>query len=300
MRAFERLTAGVLCAVAVYLAPAVSAQMRPDDMPREADADACLRTADLVNLLRMVMDPSPSPVLASPADRAVSIRTGQTPVGSASPQVVTVLPDVILPAIEVPEEDADVADDSVVETKPDDPAPVRVVIAPGEEFYSDKHPPFHYAFFFGEYVPYYKGWYYYSDMWYWGRRAPRPPEPPGWIPPPRPPRPAGDRPDPGPPPPPHREEIARDDGIRTGSAVRSGVSSSRSQSSTLPVVPSRHRVPREVETETGPLPKDTRIPVSANQHRISGAAARQITLPQKNSNIPVAPGAHRIPRKNDR
>ena len=298
MRTFYRLTAGViLFAVAVSLVPTVFAQEQPDDSPRKVDADALLRTADLVNLLRTIMAPSPSPVLASPADRVVSVRTEQ-PVSAAksAPRVVAVMPDVILPDIEVPEEDADVADDGTVEPQQSEPAPVQVIIAPGEDFYSDKIPPFRYVFFFGDYVPYYRGWYYYSDVWYWGRRGPRPPEPPGWIPPP--PRP-GDRPEPGPPP--HRGEIVYDGETGgTVSGARSGVSTTRSRSSTIPIVPGQHRVPREVETGTEPLSKDTRIPVAAGQHRIPSAAARQITLPQKNSNIPVAPGAHRIPRKNDR
>ena len=64
--------------------------------------DKIQRAADLVNLMRTVLDPNPTPLLASPAERAVSGRTSADP---ASP-VATTVPVVIMPDIEIPEEDA--------------------------------------------------------------------------------------------------------------------------------------------------------------------------------------------------
>ena len=49
--------------------------------------DKIQRAADLVNLMRTVLDPNPAPLLASPAERAVSGRTSADP---ASPVVTTV------------------------------------------------------------------------------------------------------------------------------------------------------------------------------------------------------------------
>ena len=141
---------------------------------------------------------------------------------------------------------------------------------------SEQYPPFSYVFFFGEYVPYFDGWYYYSDRWLWGRRWPAPPEPPGWIPPPPPPRPRPFDPvfpDIGPGP---RPGTAGNGGgsnpVNTGHASASAQNRPSVSDNTIPVVPGNHRIPRKNETGREPLPQ--------------------------NSNIPVAPGAHRIPRSN--
>ena len=176
--------------------------------------DKIQRAADLVNLMRTVLDPNPTPLLASPAERAVSGRTSADP---ASP-VVTTVPVVIMPDIEVPEEDAEKPDDAAAKTeKPAQPSEADASREKNaDEADSNTNPPLYYMLFYGDYVPYYSGWYYYSDRWLWGRRWPAPPEPPGWIPPPPPPRP------------------------RLFDPVRPA----ESGSSTIPVVPSRHRVPR--------------------------------------------------------
>ena len=169
------------------------------------------RTADLVNLMRTILDPNPAPVLASPAERAVSGRTTADP---ASPVAATV-PVVIMPDIEIPEEDSQVPDEIAARTeKPAQPSADASRKKDADEADPDTDPPLYYMLFYGDYVPYYSGWYYYSDRWLWGRRWPAPLEPPGWIPPPPPPRP-----------------------LNPARPAESG-------SSTIPVVPSRHRVPR--------------------------------------------------------
>ena len=42
-------------------------------------------------------------------------------------------------------------------------------------------PEYDYGYYYGEYVPYYEGWFYYSDAWVWGGIGPRPPAPPRWA-----------------------------------------------------------------------------------------------------------------------
>ena len=225
------------------------------------------RAADIMNLIRTVLDPNPTPVLVSPEERAVS---GKTTADPASP-IATTLPVIIMPDIVHPEEKSGKPDKAAPGAE--EPAQPAVVVssskrdADGAD--SEQDPPFSYVFFFGEYVPYFEGWYYYSDRWLWGRRWPAPLDPPEWIPPPPPPRPWPLYP---------FRPYERDN--------------------TIPVVPSRHRIPRKNETEFEPLPKNSNIPVAPSSHRITGQAARQNPAPEKNSNIPVAPGAHRIPRSN--
>jgi len=171
------------------------------------------RAADLVNLMRTVLDPNPAPVLASPAERAVSSRTTADP---ASP-VATTVPVVIMPDIETPEEDPQEPEKAVTVTeKPAQPAADASRKKDADDADPDTDPPLYYVFFYGDYVPYYNGWYYYSDRWLWGRRWPAPLEPPGWIPPPPPSRPR----------------------------LLNPVRPAESGSSTIPVAPSRHRIPR--------------------------------------------------------
>lgn len=169
---------------AVLFVPAAFSQTGP-----EAE-DVDLRgVADIVNLLRTVVDPSASPVLSSPVERAVSAQAVQPAAEPAGPRVVTVRPTVILPDIEIPDEDSGAPDTVVAETKREEPEPAASKPLPrgsaADEDEPDVYPTFRYVFFFGEYVPYFDGWYYYSDTWYWGRRGPHPP-PPRWIPPPPP------------------------------------------------------------------------------------------------------------------
>jgi len=174
----------------VFLAPAASAQTSPENLPVD-EADRLLGVADLVNLLRTVVDPSPAPVLSSPVERAVSGQVVPLTSVSAGPRVVTVRPIVTLPDIVIPEEKSDVpvivaAEPERKEAEPAETKTLPRVSAADADDGSDMNPPFYYVFFFGEYVPYYNGWFYYSDAWLWGRRGLRPLNPPGWIPPPPP------------------------------------------------------------------------------------------------------------------
>ena len=279
---------------AVFLAPAAFSQTSLS--PEEEEVDL-LGVADLVNLLRTVVDPSPSPVLSSPVERAVSGKAVPSAANSSGPRVVMVRPTVTLPDIVVPDADTDAPEAAVAENvqKEAEPAVAAAVPATIAED-DDSHPPFYYAFFFGDYVPYYKGWFYYSDAWFWGRRGPRPPEPPGWIPPPPPP----DGPfRPGPGPRPGGGIVVDGGGERGGSRTQKTVRP-KSSDNTIPVVPDQHRIPGAAARQIEFPGSNAQIPVSASQHRIPGAAARQITSPSKNDSIPVAPGAHRIPRGNGR
>ena len=177
---------------AVSLASAAFAQIADSTADKHDDIQ---RATDLMNLMRTVLDPNPAPLLASPAERAVSGKTSTDP---ASP-VATTVPVVIMPNIEIPEEESGQPDKSDTDTQ--EPAQSAAAVSSSkkdaDETDSDDCPPFYYVFFYGDYVPYFEGWYYYSDRWLWGRRWPAPPEPPGWIPPPPPPRPRPPDPVPG-------------------------------------------------------------------------------------------------------
>ncbi len=187
--AFRRVhgVAFAMFVAALSLSSAVFAQASPEEEYVDLRG-----VADLVNLLRTVVDPSSSPVLSSPVERAISAQIVPSTSVAAGPQVVTVKPTVILPDIEIPDEDSDAPESTVAETKREEPDPavaktLPLVSSAADDDDPDVYPAFRYVFFFGEYVPYFDGWYYYSDAWLWGRRGPRPPEPPRWNPPPPPP-----------------------------------------------------------------------------------------------------------------
>lgn len=177
----------VVVFAAMLFAPAAFAQTSTTSGDEYVDLRG---VADLVNLLRTVVNPSSSPVLSSPVDRAVSAQAVTPAAEPAGPRVVTVRPTVILPDIEIPDEDSDAPDAVVAETKREAPEPAASKTVPrasaADDDEPDVYPTFRYVFFFGEYVPYFDGWYYYADTWYWGRRGPHPP-PPRWNPPPPPP-----------------------------------------------------------------------------------------------------------------
>ena len=269
------------------------------------DAESMQRTADLVNLMRTILDPAPAPVLVSPAERAVSGKTSADP---ASP-VVAATPVVILPDIVLPDSETDAPEELVKVTEAPAQSAAKATAARKKDAADtdsdpDEYPPFSYVFFFGEYVPYYNGWFYYSDAWLWGRRLPRPAEPPHWIPPPPPPRPLDPlRPHIGPGPGP--VIIDNRGGSFSGGSVRTGSFSTSAQrivrpkepGSTIPVVPNLHRVPRKVETQVEPREQNTNIPVSPSLHRIQSKAASQNLFPEKNDSVPVSASQHRIPSK---
>ena len=134
----------------VFLAPAASAQSSPN----KEDIDLS-GVADIVNLLRMVVDPSPSPVLSSPVERAVSGQAVPSTSVSAGPRVITVKPTVTLPDIVIPEEKSDVPVVVAAETesKEDETAVAKTLpraSTTDDADGSDTDPPFYYVFFFGE------------------------------------------------------------------------------------------------------------------------------------------------------
>ena len=262
-------------AAAGFMCPAFA-----QDVEEQTVSDSGLqRTADIVNLMRGIFAPDPAPVLASPAERAVSVRQAGTSADSRS-SVVTTIPVVTMPDIVLPDSEAE-PDDVTAETVPDDAATQTATAkkkASGDDAEAaDDSPTFYYVFFYGEYVPYYKGWFYYSDRWLWGRRLPPPPGPPDWIPPPPPPFRPDDPIRPGPfifP-----EIIGRSGSVSTGG--RSGVTtSSRVQEIVRPIIPG--------------------IPIAPDAHRIPSRSGLQINSPAKSDPIPVSPDAHRIPRRRDR
>ena len=106
-----------MLAAIVSLSTAAFAQTSPKSVP-EDEADRLLGVADLVNLLRTVVDPSPSPVLSSPVERAVSGQVVPSASVSAGPRVITVRPAVTLPDIVIPDEDTDAPDAVAAETEP--------------------------------------------------------------------------------------------------------------------------------------------------------------------------------------
>ncbi len=299
MSLFNRIF--VICIAAMCTAGLVSAAFAQTfDTASGNERGNMQRTADLVNLMRTILDPNPAPVLASPAERAVS---GKTTADPASP-VATTVPVVTMPDIEPPEEESGEPDK--VDTGTGKPAQSAVAASASKKDADETdpapYPPFYYVFFYGEYVPFFEGWYYYSGRWLWGRRWPAPPEPPGWIPPPPPPRPRPlepVRPDIGPGP---RPGIAGNGGGSASGRNTARPSASAQKSpdkpgNTIPVVPERHRIPRKNETGGEPLPKNSNIPVAPSQHRFPSKAANQIDFPEKNGKIPVAPGQHRIPSR---
>lgn len=290
---------------AIRIAVTAAAAVMSAVSAQTPDAVSMQRTADLVNLMRTILDPAPAPVLVSPAERAVSGKTSADP---ASP-VVAATPVVILPDIVLPDSETDAPKELVKVTEAPAQSAAKATAARKKDAADtdsdpDEYPPFSYVFFFGEYVPYYNGWFYYSDAWLWVRRMPRPAEPPHWIPPPPPPRPLDPlRPyiDPGPGP-----VIIGNHGVSSsGRTVRAGSSSTNTQrivrpkepGSTIPVVPNLHRVPRKVETQVEPREQNTNIPVSPSLHRIQSKAASQNLFPEKNDSVPVSASQHRIPSK---
>ena len=251
MNAFRKMCIVCAAVAAAGLLCPVFAQ----DMEEQTVPDSGLRrAADIVNLLRGVFAPDPAPVLASPAERAVSVRQAGTSADSNSrPSVVTTIPVVTMPDIVIPDSDASPSnepDTAVARTVPNDKvkkADEQKNVSDDDDADDNTHPSFYYAFFFGEYVPYYNGWFYYSDRWLWGRHLPRPPEPPDWIPPPPPPF--------LPVYPGHYDfyEMIGPNGSVSISSGRPGIlSPSRvletvrpnAPGNTIPVVPGAHRIPR--------------------------------------------------------
>ena len=173
MSLFNRIF--VICIAAMCTAGLVSAAFaQTSDTASGNERGNMQRTADLVNLMRTILDPNPAPVLASPAERAVS---GKTTADPASP-VATTVPVVTMPDIEPPEEESGEPDK--VDTGTGKPAQSAVAASASKKDADETdpapYPPFYYVFFYGEYVPFFEGWYYYSGRWLWGRLRPTRPD----------------------------------------------------------------------------------------------------------------------------
>lgn len=69
----------------------------------------------------------------------------------------------------------------IVETTPKVVGKTVVVTTPGEVVI----PEHQYLLYGDEYIPYYEGWLFIEDEWYWAGREARPDRPPKWTPPPR-------------------------------------------------------------------------------------------------------------------
>ena len=194
MKTFNKtLAIGAAFTAAVILAPAAFAQGRHGPPPPPRPSNGIQLAADIVNLVRAVIEPRPAPVIVTPPrERVVEVVT-------TTPVVTTI-------------------------------------------------PEYSYGYYCGEYVPYYEGWFYYSDAWIWGGIGPRPPAPPRWAPPPRPrnnppppPRTVVVRPEPrghAPAPVTHRAEPRRE-------PARTVVVRPEKKGGTIPVAPSQHGVPRK-------------------------------------------------------
>ena len=197
MKTFKKtFVIGAAIVAAAILAPAAFAQGRHGPPPRPSNGIQL--AADIVNLVRAVIEPRPAPVIVAPRERIITT----TPVITTTPTVVTT------------------------------PTTTTVV--------TEAIPEYSYSYYFGEYVPYYEGWFYYADDWIWGGIGPRPPAPPRWAPPRH-----------GNPPPPPRTVVRPEPRGHSAApaarreAPRTVVVRPEKKSNTVPVVPSQHRVPRK-------------------------------------------------------
>ena len=275
MSLFNRIF--VICIAAMCTAGLVSAAFaQTSDTASGNERGNMQRTADLVNLMRTILDPNPAPVLASPAERAVS---GKTTADPASP-VATTVPVVTMPDIEPPEEESGEPDK--VDTGTGKPAQSAVAASASKKDADETdpapYPPFYYVFFYGEYVPFFVGIEiptagflnsFYAELEYISNRDELQAD---------------------------ADEIAWTVSLIKKIGKRSKIQLS-AYSEKEPVVPERHRIPRKNETGGEPLPKNSNIPVAPSQHRFPSKAANQIDFPEKNDKIPVAPGQHRIPSR---
>ena len=156
----KTLAIGAAFTAAVILAPAAFAQ-GPHGGPPPRPSNGIRLAADIVNLVRAVIEPRPAPVIVKPAPTVV-----EKTVVVEKPVVVETTPTVVATTQEV-----------VTTT-----APGTVIVTGAEEI---GIPEYSYILYGEEYIPYYDGWLFYHDEWHWGRTEPRPFAPPKWTPPPR-------------------------------------------------------------------------------------------------------------------
>ncbi len=233
------LAIGAAITAAAILVPAAAFAQGPHGAPPPRPNNGVQLAADIVNLVRTVIEPRPAPVFVAPRERAVTTR-----VVTATPVVTTTSATVVTTPATVVTTPA-----TVVTTTPVVTTPATVVTAPATVVTTTPGtvvvtgattiPEYSYSFFYGEYVPYFEGWFFYANDWIWGGIGPRPPVPPRWIPPRREP---------------HHIVIGRPErwiGIdpaplrRRTESARTVVVPPQEKKSEFPVIPSQHRVPRK-------------------------------------------------------
>ncbi len=235
------LAIGAALAAAAILVPAAAFAQGPHGAPPPRPNNGVQLAADIVNLVRTVIEPRPAPVIVAPRERVVTTRViTTTPVVTTAPVVTTTPATVITttPVVTAPVVTTPVVTAPVVTTTPATvvtTTPATVVVTGATTI-----PEYSYSFFYGEYVPYFEGWFFYANDWIWGGIGPRPLVPPRWIPPRREPsRPVvirPERPIPGLDPAPVR---------RRAESARTSVVRPQEKKSDIPVIPSQHRVPRK-------------------------------------------------------
>ena len=242
----KSIAIGAAFTAAVILVPA-AAHAGPPPPPRPSNGIQL--AADIVNLVRAVIEPRPAPVVvAPPAERTVTTKVvTSTPVVTTTPVVVETVPAETAPV--------------VVETVPVVTTTPATTIVTGATKVTEVTevvtvPEFTYTYFYGQYVPYYDGWYFYANDWIWGGIGPRPARP-RWTPPPRPrtivvtPRPQPHGPEHGRPAP-GRATVVRPEGRGGNPPPKGGGRQPAARPSGggktgggIPVAPSQHRIPRK-------------------------------------------------------
>ena len=146
------LAIGAAFTAAVILAPATFAQ-GPHGGPPPRPSNGIQLAADIIKLVRAVIEPRPAPVIVKPEPAVVekTVVVEKPVVVASTQQVVTATPG-------------------------------TVIVTGAEEA---GIPEYSYILYGEEYIPYYDGWLFYHDEWHWGRTEPRPFAPPKWTPPPR-------------------------------------------------------------------------------------------------------------------
>ena len=146
----KTIAIGAAFTAAVILAPATTFARDHHEPP----TNGIRLAADIVNLVRAVIEPRPAPVIVEPTPTVVEKTiVVEKPVVVASTQ-------------------------KVVTTTP----PGTIIVTGAEEV---GIPEFSYVLYEDEYIPYYEDWLYVEDEWYWVGTGTPPITPPRWTPPPR-------------------------------------------------------------------------------------------------------------------
>ena len=146
----KTLAIGAAFTAAVILAPATFAHEHHEPHP----TNGIQLATDIIRLVRAVVEPRPAPVVVETTLTVVE----KTVVVETTPTVVATTQKVVTPP------------------------PATVIVTGAEEV---GIPEYSYVLYEDEYIPYYEGWLYIEDEWYWAGTEPRPAVHPRWTPPPR-------------------------------------------------------------------------------------------------------------------